>query len=262
MMALRTTDFSRRPKRPSTVLIRSVFTQGFPGELLKALGLKRRHGVLALELIGDAIGRTHGLGEHFSDAVGEGLIDLRRHPLPARLAGFRNERIDRIEHRLHLLVSKEHGAEHLIFRELFCFRFHHKHRLTRTSNGHVEGRGLQRFKARIQQILTIGEAHASGTEGPMPKGMPETARAAAAPIMAITSGSWSLSADITVQMTCTSFIKPFGKSGRIGRSMSRLVSVSFSEGRPSRRKNPQGFSPRRRFFPGNSRSGEERAGQA
>ena len=146
--------------------IRSVFTQGFPGELLKALGLKRRHGVLALELIGDAIGRTHGLGEHFSDAVGEGLIDLRRRPLPARLAGFRNERIDRIEHGLHLLVSKEHGAEHLIFRELFCFRFHHKHRLTRTSNGHVEGRGLQRFKARIQQILTIGEAHPSGSEGP------------------------------------------------------------------------------------------------
>ena len=165
MMALRTTDFSRRPKRPSTVLLSAASSpRASPANCSRHWVLGCRHGVLALELIGDAVGRTHGLGEHFSDAVGEGLIDLRRRPLPARLAGFRNERIDRIEHGLHLLVGKEHGTEHLIFRELFCFRFHHKHRLTRTSNGHVEGRGLQRFKARIQQILTIGEAHPSGSE--------------------------------------------------------------------------------------------------
>ncbi len=73
--------------------------------------------------------------------------------------------------------------------------------------------------------------------------MPEIASAAEAPIMEITSGSWSFSADMTVQTTCTSFMKPLGNSGRIGRSMSRLVSVSFSEGRPSRRKKPPGIFP-------------------
>ena len=49
--------------------------------------------------------------------------------------------------------------------------------------------------------------------------------------------------DITVAMTWTSFMKPFGKSGRMGRSMSRDVRVSFSEGRPSRLKKPPGMRP-------------------
>ncbi len=115
-----------------------VVAQGFPSKLLQALGLERGHGILTLELIGDAIGRPHGLGEHVSDAIGEGLIDLRGRPLPARLASFGNEGIDRVEHGLHLLVRKEHGAEHLIFREFFGFRLHHEHGLARTGHGHVE----------------------------------------------------------------------------------------------------------------------------
>jgi hypothetical protein len=78
--------------------------------------------------------------------------------------------------------------------------------------------------------------------GPL-KGTPEIARAAEVPIMAGISGSISLSADITVQMTCTSFMKPLGNSGRIGRSIRREVRVSFSEGRASRLKNPPGILP-------------------
>ena len=61
--------------------------------------------------------------------------------------------------------------------------------------------------------------------------------------MAMTSGSMSRSADITVAMTCTAFMKPFGKSGRMGRSMRREVSVSLSLGRPSRRRKPPGILP-------------------
>jgi hypothetical protein len=41
--------------------------------------------------------------------------------------------------------------------------------------------------------------------------------------------------------TCTSLMKPSGNSGRIGRSMRREVSVSFSVGRPSRLKKPPGM---------------------
>ena len=50
-------------------------------------------------------------------------------------------------------------------------------------------------------------------------------------------------AETTVAMTWTSFLKPFGNSGRIGRSIRRDVSVSFSVGRPSRLKKPPGILP-------------------
>ena len=49
------------------------------------------------------------------------------------------------------------------------------------------------------------------------------------------SGSFSISCESTVTMT-VSFLKPSTNSGRIGRSMRREVSVSFSVGRPSRLK--------------------------
>ena len=51
------------------------------------------------------------------------------------------------------------------------------------------------------------------------------------------------SADRTVQMTCTSFVKPFGQSGRMGRSIMRAVRIAFSVGRPSRLKKPPGILP-------------------
>ena len=50
------------------------------------------------------------------------------------------------------------------------------------------------------------------------------------------SGSISGLSDITVMMTWTSLKKPSGNSGRIGRSIRREVSVSFSVGPRSRLK--------------------------
>ena len=76
-----------------------------------------------------------------------------------------------------------------------------------------------------------------------PNGIPEMDRAAEVPIRAAISGSWFLSADMTVATTCTSFMKPLGNSGRMGRSIRRQVRVSFSLGRPSRLKKPPGIRP-------------------
>ena len=74
-------------------------------------------------------------------------------------------------------------------------------------------------------------------------GMPDRQSAAEAPFIASTSGSFSWSPEMTRQMTCTSFAKPAGKSGRIGRSISRDVRVSFLTGAPSRLKYPPGMRP-------------------
>jgi hypothetical protein len=51
------------------------------------------------------------------------------------------------------------------------------------------------------------------------------------------------SADSTSAMICVSNRQPAGNSGRIGRSMQRLVRTSFSEGLPSRLKKPPGIRP-------------------
>src|ERR1700761_8609116 len=67
------------------------------------------------------------------------------------------------------------------------------------------------------------------------KGAPEITRAAEAATRATMSGSFSRSWARTVATTWTSFLKPLTNSGRIGRSIRRLVRVSFWEGAPSRR---------------------------
>ena len=72
--------------------------------------------------------------------------------------------------------------------------------------------------------------------------------AAELPTMATMSGSFSRSCASTVQMTWVSFLKPFTNSGRIGRSMRREVSTSFSVGRPSRLKKPPGILPAAKVF--------------
>ena len=75
------------------------------------------------------------------------------------------------------------------------------------------------------------------------KGMLESASAAEAPVIASTSLSWSVSAEMTNAMICVSCRQPAGKSGRIGRSMNRLVRTSFSVALPSRLKKPPGIRP-------------------
>ena len=78
--------------------------------------------------------------------------------------------------------------------------------------------------------------------------MPEMVSAAEAPIRATTSGSFSRSWLSTVQTTWVSLRKPAAKSGRIGRSIRREVSTSFSVGRPSRLKKPPGILPAAKVF--------------
>ncbi len=74
-------------------------------------------------------------------------------------------------------------------------------------------------------------------------GIFEIYSAVAAAVTPITSGSFSLSAESTMATICVSVDQPSGNSGRSGRSISREVKISRSEGRPSRLKNPPGIFP-------------------
>ncbi len=71
----------------------------------------------------------------------------------------------------------------------------------------------------------------------------EMCSAADAAFTARMSYSFSWSADHAETTICTSFRKPFGQSGRMGRSTRRAVRMPSSEGRPSRRGNEPGILP-------------------
>src|SRR5215210_5057026 len=75
------------------------------------------------------------------------------------------------------------------------------------------------------------------------KGMPESIRAAEAPLMARTSWGFSWSAPRMVATMWTSLRKPSGNDGRRGRSIRRQVRMAWSVARPSRRKNEPGILP-------------------
>ena len=64
-------------------------------------------------------------------------------------------------------------------------------------------------------------------------GISEMERAMDAPIIAVISGEQSGSTLITVRVRATSLRRSFGKRGRIGRSITRLVRIAFSPGLPS-----------------------------
>ena len=80
------------------------------------------------------------------------------------------------------------------------------------------------------------------------KGAGLSAKAAEAPITDSTSGSFCWSLERTRHWIWTSFRKSSGNSGRIGRSISRMVRISFVEGLPSRLKNPPGTLPAAYWF--------------
>ena len=67
--------------------------------------------------------------------------------------------------------------------------------------------------------------------------------AADAPREASTSYEFSRSVESTVATTWTSFMKPLGNSGRMGRSIWRAARIAFSLGRDSRLMNPPGILP-------------------
>ena len=78
--------------------------------------------------------------------------------------------------------------------------------------------------------------------GPL-NGKSEIIKAADAPTPANVSAMFWPSLDITVIITCVSFLKDLGKSGLIGLSVKRLVKISCSVGRASLLKNPPGIFP-------------------
>ena len=100
-----------------------------------------------------ALGGRRDLGDHR-------FVLRRRLPVPERLARFLDQRVDQLDHRLLLLVSVDHSAEHHFLGEFFRFRFDHEHRGFGPGNHQVELGDRELSLGRVEHVLTIDIADA------------------------------------------------------------------------------------------------------
>ena len=171
------------------------------------------------------------------------LLGLRRVE-PLRLAGELAELLLRGADALDLLVGDLERLEQRVLGNLVGAGLDHRQAFLRADDDQIEVvAALHRGERRVDDELPVdlGDAHGADRAEERHRREHERGRGAVdargcrAPVMR--------SADSTVQMTCTSFVKPFGQSGRIGRSIIRAVRIARSVGRPSRLKKPPGIFP-------------------
>ena len=107
---------------------------------------------VAVRFLGDGVGLRHLLAElgtyqvHQLGVGGSGL------PVPRWLAGFGSQFLDGLDDGLELIVGEQHGAQHLVFGELFGFRFNHQHGGFGTGDNHVQARSRQLLVRWVQQV--------------------------------------------------------------------------------------------------------------
>ena len=157
------------------------------------------------------------------------------------LAGSFDQLADAGDDLLAALVAELDGAEHFCFGDLLRAGFHHHDAVLGAGDHDVE-LGFAAFRRR------------SGWRSYLPSTMPT--RTPRQHVMEREYRKWparrprrrwpasrdrcSGRPKAPCAMICVSFRKPSGNSGRIGRSIRRLVRISFSEGRPSRLMKPPG----------------------
>ncbi len=127
-----------------------VFGQGVVGF---TLGIRQHVGAGLLD--GFCIGRAQvGL-----DGFGYLGLDRRvifwRGQIPRLFRGHFGQLDNGLDDRLHLSMSKHHGAQHDFLGKLIGFRFHHHHGIRRAGHDHVQVALFQLVNARVQDIFAI-----------------------------------------------------------------------------------------------------------
>jgi len=137
----------------------------FAGQLGNDLILQLAQASVTVGLDSDGI----GLGDRFAElgtdrAQQFGGFGLRS-PGPGWLGGFGSQFFDGVDHNLELVVSEQYRAQHLVFGQLFGFRFNHQYGFRGTGNDHVQARSFQLLVSRVQQVAgAFVESHASSAD--------------------------------------------------------------------------------------------------
>jgi hypothetical protein len=139
-------------------------------------------------------------------------------------------------------MAEHHRAEHHVFGEFLRFGLDHQHGVGRAGDDEFEF-GIDEFARRgIEDVLAVLVTDLGGADRALERRAAQRERGRGADERGM-SPSTSGFSDITVAMIWTSFLYSSGNSGRIGRSIRREISVSFSVWRPSRLKKPPGMRP-------------------
>ena len=113
----------------------------------------------------------------------------------------------------------------------------------------IRSRSLFSSSSAVGNATNLPSTRPSRIEPTGPRNGTRASKSAAeAPIIDGTSASFCRSAEIGPAWICTSSRYHSGKSGRIGRSISREVRISLVVGRPSRLMKPPGNLPAEYVF--------------
>jgi hypothetical protein len=140
-------------------------------------------------------------------------------------------------------VAVDHAAEHHVLGKLERLGLDHHHALLGARDDQIELRGLLELgQGRVEHVLAVDVADTAGADRPVERNARKRDR------RRYRQHCRDVGVDLRVERQYRRddlhfVIEAVGNSGRIGRSMSREVSVSFSEGRPSRLKKPPGILP-------------------
>ncbi len=137
----------------------------FAGELGDDLIAQLAQTRVAVLLDGDGVGLGDRVTELTTDGVQQSGVFRLRLPVPGRLAGFGSQLGDGLDDHLELFMGKQHGAQHLVFGQLFGFRLDHQYGILGASHDHVQARSLELLVIRVQQVAGFRvEGDARGTD--------------------------------------------------------------------------------------------------
>ena len=124
----------------------------FAGQLGNDLVLQLAQACVTVGLDSDGVGVGDSSAELGADSAQQCGGFWLRSPGPGWLGSFGGQFFNGVDHHLELVVSKQYGAQHLVFGQLFGFRFNHQYGFRSTGNNHVQARSGQLLVSRVQQV--------------------------------------------------------------------------------------------------------------
>ena len=126
-------------------------------DLLDALG--------ALLLDAQLVGVAHGVAGQAVHTLDERGVLLGGGPFPLGLATGLDQLLDGLDDGLHLLVAKDHGAQHHVLGELGGLGFDHQHGLVGTCHDQIQLGFLQLRGRGVEHVLAVDVADAGSADG-------------------------------------------------------------------------------------------------
>ncbi|EFQ61186.1 hypothetical protein PFWH6_5001 [Pseudomonas fluorescens WH6] len=137
----------------------------FTGQLGYNLLFQLAQASVAVGLDGDGVGIGDSSAELGADSTQQFSRFGLWSPGPGWLGSFGSQFFNRVDHGLELVVSKQYRAQHLVFGQLFGFRFNHQYGFRGTGNDHVQARRFQLLVSRVQQVAgAFVESYAGGAD--------------------------------------------------------------------------------------------------